>query len=98
MRLRGGKELARSVIFLVIDVEMNHICRAPELILFFFLVFIYLFIFDCAGSYLLRGLLSSCGEQRLLSSCVWASHWGDFSCCRARTLGHLGSVVAVPGV
>ena len=44
MRLRGGKELARGVIFLVIDVEMNHICRTPELILFFKFLFIYLFL------------------------------------------------------
>ena len=24
---------------------------------------------------------------------AWASHWGDFSCCRALALGHMGSVV-----
>ena len=32
-----------------------------------------------------RGLLSGHG--------VGASHWGDFSCCRALALGHMGSVV-----
>jgi len=43
----------------------------------FFLICIY--IFGCAGSSLLQGLLSGCG--------AWASHCGDFSCCRARALG-----------
>ena len=37
--------------------------------------------FGCAGSLLLHGLFSSCGERRLLSSCgTWASHCGAFSC------------------
>ena len=31
---------------------------------------IYLFCFDCAGSLLLLGLLSSCGEWRLLLAAV----------------------------
>ena len=34
---------------------------------------------------------SSCGEWGLLSSWgVWASHCGDFSCCRTGALGHSG--------
>ena len=34
----------------------------------------------CAGSSLLCGLFSSCGEQELLSSCdAWASHCSGFS-------------------
>ena len=33
------------------------------------LYFFFKFIFDCAGSSLLRGLFSSCGEQELFSSC-----------------------------
>ena len=42
---------------------------------------------------------SSCGEQGLLSSCgVWASHWGGFSCCRARALGARASVAVVRGL
>ena len=42
--------------------------------------FIYLFI-GCAGSSLLLGFFSSCGERDLLSSCgVWASHCPGFSC------------------
>ena len=36
------------------------------------------------------GLLASCG--------VWASHYSGFYCCRAWTLGHTASVVAVPGL
>ena len=38
----------------------------------------YVFVFDCAGSSLLCGLFSSCGEQGLLSR------------CGARDLGHMG--------
>ena len=41
-------------------------------VLFFFnmVLFILFFWHGCAGSLLLRGLFSSCGEQGLLSSCV----------------------------
>ena len=57
-----------------------------------------LFIFYCAGSSLLCGLFSHCGEWGLLSSCgVWGSHCGGFS-CRAQSLGHTGSVVVGPGL
>ena len=45
-----------------------------------FLNYYYLFIFDYAGSSLLRGLFSSCG--------VRVSHRGGFSCCRALALKH----------
>ena len=46
--------------------------------------------FGCAGSSLLLRLLSSCGEQGLLSSRgVQASRCGGFSCA-ARALGHAG--------
>ena len=42
---------------------------------------------------------SSCGEQRLLSSCgVRASHCSGFSCCGAWVLGPTGSVVVVHGL
>ena len=52
-----------------------------------------------AGSLLLWGLFSGCGEWRLLSRCnVWASHCGGFSCCGTRDLGSLGSVAAVTGL
>ena len=45
-----------------------------------FLKNIILFIYDCAGSWLLCGLFSSCRQQELLSSCcVQASHQGSFS-------------------
>ena len=64
--------------------------------------------FGWAGSSLLCRLLSSYGEQGLLSGCeVWASHCGGFSHHRAQALGHglqevwhlgpVGSVVVVPG-
>ena len=46
--------------------------------LFNITLFTYLFI-GYAGSLLLHGLISSCGEQRLLSSCsVQASHFNGF--------------------
>ena len=39
------------------------------------------FFFGCAGSSLLCGLFSSCGERGQLSSCgSWASHCGGFTC------------------
>ena len=44
-------------------------------------LFIYYFIFCCAGSSLLRGLFFSCGKWGLLSSCgVRGSHCSGFSC------------------
>ena len=50
--------------------------------------FIYLFIFGCAGSSLLHGLVSNCGEWEPLSSCgVQASHCGGFFYWGARALG-----------
>ena len=55
---------------------------------FLFLKFLFIYLFDCAGSSLLLGLFSSCGEWGLLPSCVaWASHFSDFSCCGAWALG-----------
>jgi len=68
-----------------------------------FCMFIYLFIWGCAGSSLLCQLSSGCGQQGLLSSCMRASPCSGFSSCRARALGlrlqklwHTGSVVAAP--
>ena len=29
---------------------------------------------------------------------VWTSHCGDFSCCEAWALGHMGSLVMVPSL
>ena len=44
------------------------------------ILFIYLFIFGCAGSSLLQGLFFSCGERGLLSSRgVQASRCSGFS-------------------
>ena len=41
----------------------------------------------CAGSLLLHGLFSGCGEQGLRFSCsVQVSHCGGFSCCGARAV------------
>ena len=50
---------------------------------------ICLFISGCAGSSLLRGLVSSCCKWGLLSSCrLWASHCGGFSRWGAPALEH----------
>ena len=55
---------------------------------FFDALFIYLFVFGCAGSSLLHRLFPGYGERGPLSSCdVWASHHGGFSCCKAQALG-----------
>ena len=50
--------------------------------------------FGAAGSSLLFGLFSSCGEPGLLSSCsgARASHCSGLSYCGAWALGHVGSV------
>ena len=62
--------------------------------LFLFFFWIYLFIFVRAGFELRAGASSSCGEQKLLSSCgARLSHCGAFSCCRAQALGTSASVV-----
>ena len=64
---------------------------------------IYLFIFGCAGSSLLRGLFSSFGDQRLclvgVTNFSVAVRCNGWSCYGARAPGHsdLGSAVAVPG-
>ena len=46
--------------------------------------------FDCAGSLLVHGLLSSCNAE--------ASRRSGFSYCRAQALGHNGSVTVVPAL
>ena len=68
------------------------LCPIPvslSLLLFFKILFVYFWL-CCVGFPLVaasRGC-SSCGAQ--------ASHWGGFSCCRARGAGRVGSVVAAP--
>ena len=53
-----------------------------------FLKIIY-FIFGCAGSLLLCGLFSGCGEQGLLSSHgAQASRYSGLFCCGSPALGH----------
>ena len=60
------------------------------IIINFLFLFIYLFVFGCAGSSLLHGLFSSCGQQGLLSSwSMQASYRADFS-CGVRVLGDAG--------
>ena len=64
----------------------------------FFFYKIYLFIFSCTGSSLLRTGFSLVAPSKWgpLCSCgAWVSHCGGFSCCGALALGHVGSVVVV---
>ena len=50
-----------------------------------------MYLSDCAGTSLLCGLFSTCGEKGLLSSCDGrAFQFGSFSCYRARALEHAG--------
>ena len=63
------------------------------------IIYIYIYVciyIGCSASLLLRVFFSTCRERELLSS-YGASHHGSFSCCRAQTLRHAGSVVAAPG-
>ena len=56
-------------------------------------------IYGRAGSSLLRGRLSGCGEWGPLSrSSARASHCGGLSRCRARALGVAGSVTVAHGL
>ena len=52
----------------------------------FYLFYIFIFIFGCAGSSLLPGLLSNFD--------VRASHSSGFSYCGTQALGHMSSIVA----
>ena len=68
--------------------------NSPEiylLILKYIFKYLYLLIFGCAGSWLLHGLCSSCGEWMRLSSCAaQASSCGGSSCCGAQARGLTG--------
>ena len=59
-----------------------------------FLNFIYLFL--TAGSFLLRGLFSSCAKRVLSSRIASASHCSGFPSCRAWALSSWASAVAAP--
>ena len=62
-------------------------------------LFIYLYIFGCIGSSLLRvGFLYLWQVGATLCCGVQASHCGGFSCCRAWALGTWASVVVAYGL
>ena len=69
---------------------------------FFFKIFYLLFIYGHAGSLLLHTgflYLQRWSEQGQLAGCgAWASHCGGFSCCGARALELVGSVVVAHGL
>ena len=64
-----------------------------------FLKIIYLFIFGCAGSLLLCGLFSSCGEPgaTLKLQCTQASNCSGFSRCGSWALNHRLNRCGTPG-
>ena len=65
----------------------------------FFKFYLFIFSFGCAESLLPQALFSGCGEQRLLSSRgAQVSQCRGFFCFGVRTLGHVGPVVAAPGL
>ena len=80
-----------------VTLRWNNCCIKTEFLVFplvsassLFILFynFVLSIFGCAGFSALRhSMFSSCIEQRLLSSCAWASGFGDFSCCGQQTVG-----------
>ena len=79
--------------------------QISDFTLFFFLkeigvyFFIYLFIFGCVGSSLLRaGFLQLWRAGATLRCSAWASHCGGFSCCGAWALGTRAAVVVAPGL
>ena len=76
----------------------------PSLVpfLFFFLInlfILFIFIFGCIGSSLLRaGFLYLWRAGATLGCRVRASHCGGFSCCKARALSVRASVVVAHGL
>ena len=66
----------------------------------FFLIYkIYLFIYGCVvSSWLRAGFLQWRRAGATLRCGAQASHYGGFSCCRARALGMRASVVAARGL
>ena len=66
----------------------QEINQDPRFLSVFLKHFKKIFIFGCAGSLLLCGFFSSCGEWGLLCSCgARASHFGGISYCGAQAPG-----------
>ena len=82
----------------VAAIGFHHDCRFVCFCLFFN-QFIYLFIFGCVGSSLLRVGFLQLWRAAVTPRCsAWASHCGGFSCCRAWALGTQASVVVAHGL
>ena len=75
----------------------HHTYLKKKIYIYIYISF-YLFIFDCAGSSLLRsGFLQLWQEGLLSSRSTRASRFGGFSCCTAQALKHgLSSCAAQP--
>ena len=66
--------------------------------IYLFIYLIYLFLTAVHIHCCIQSFSSRC-ELRLLSRCgLPASHHGGFSCCRAQTLEHTGSIVVCVGL
>ena len=62
-------------------------------------IFIYFIILTILGFHCCMWFFSGCAEKGLLSNCgPLASHWDDFSCCEAQSLGTRASIVVVHGL
>ena len=62
------------------------------------LLFKLFYLFWLCRVFVAAGASSSCSEQELLSSCVWAPRSGGFSCRGAEALGCMGSAVVASGL
>ena len=83
--------ILQAVLRLQLHWRMVLVClfTSPNHIFFFFLMIV--FIFGCAGSWLLCGLFSRWGERGWLSSRgTWASYCSGFCGWRPPALGHAG--------
>ena len=97
---------SQDVLFLVLQLgkyviksDFRYIRLSLSCIFLFNKLFIYLFIFGCFGSSLLRaGFLQLRRVGATLHCGARASHCGGFSCCGARALGARASVVMARGL
>ena len=87
---------------ILVDPSSHQLCPLKKLTPHFWaqgLLFAFFHLPHCTGSSLLCKFFSSRGEQGLLSSHgTRTSHCGSFSCCGARALGQVGSVVVAHGL
>ena len=84
-----------QILALPCTTQMNDLLQCCASAFFFYIQF-YLFIFHYAGSLFLHARFSLVATSWGYSLLWFESFCGGFSCCRAWTLGHMGSVVVIP--